>query len=390
MPHQKTFLFISTLAHIPWGGCEDLWYKTALIALDKGHDVFVLVFRHQMVPKHLEELEKRGAGIFWLEQPGAKKGIAGKVSDKLFPDRENRMVMDALQNRLKSANHLSVLVSQAGGFDFCYGYLDRVAAWLHTCNAPLHVLVQNVPDLGFTVALPVAAKQKAIFEKARSVGFVSKRNHTCAERILAAAISNAYTINNPLNVGELVAPLPFPSLDSKISFGTVAALRCFHKGQDVLFQVLASNEWKERNWELNLYGKGSDEAYLHELAEYYHIRDRVHFHGHVSDIRNVWEKNHIHILPSLGEGTPLALIESMYCGRPAVTTDVGGNAEYCEHLVSGFIADYPTPNALARVMELAWEKRANWEEMGKAAQTKIITSYELKSEETLYNKIAKR
>ena len=55
----------------------------------------------------------------------------------------------------------------------------------------------------------------------------------------------------------------------------------------------------------------------------------VHFRGHVNDIRAIWEQNHLLVLPSRYEGLPLALVEAMWCGRPAVVTDVGGNAELC-------------------------------------------------------------
>ncbi len=387
MPQKKSFLFISTLAHIPWGGCEDLWYKTALLALDRGHKVFVLVFQHDELPLHIAVLAKKGAKIFGLVRPGEKKSIAGKVKDKLSPGWQNKKVVEGLSKELSTAEGYVVLVSQAGGFDFCYSYLDEVAQWLLQGNAPFHVVVQNVPDLGFTVALPIADKQKSIFNKAQSVAFVSERNRVSSERILASSIANAYTINNPLNVERLDEPVPFPEINSKISFATVAALRCSHKGQDVLFQVLGADIWKERDWELNLYGSGSDKDYLKELAKFYHIHEQVHFHGHVKDIHEAWKKNHIHILPSLGEGTPLALIESMYCGRPAITTDVGGNAEYCNHLENGFIADYPTPNALARVMETAWMHREQWKNMGEKAHMRITTSYDLNADQTLLEKI---
>jgi glycosyltransferase involved in cell wall biosynthesis len=48
-------------------------------------------------------------------------------------------------------------------------------------------------------------------------------------------------------------------------------------------------------------------------------------------------------MASSGEGKPLALTEAMLCGRPAVVTDVGGNAELVSDRVTGFV----TQSALA-------------------------------------------
>ena len=383
---QKIIVFISTLEHLPWGGCEDLWYKTALHALSEGNSVIVLVFKHNTIPAHLKSLEKAGATIFFLQRPHQPRSFLMKIKNKLMPVKLHQKILGRLKKEIQGRSY-SVVVSQAGGFDFCYAYLDEIAEWLLSNTAPVQVIIQNVPDLGFSVSRHQASKQRAVFYAAKSVFFVSKRNHISAERILASAINNARIVNNPLNIAEREVPLPFPDIEAKISFAEVAALRCFHKGQDILLQVLSSVKWKSRNWELNLYGEGPDKEYLMALAKFLKINERINFHGHVTDIRTVWQTNHIHILPSLGEGTPLALIESMYCGRPAVTTDVGGNAEYCEQNNSGFICDYPTPAALERAMEDAWIKKDQWQIMGLSAYEKIESGYDLNAIKTMYQMI---
>ena len=139
---------------------------------------------------------------------------------------------------------------------------------------------------------------------------------------------------------------------------------------------------KQRNWNLNLYGQGPDEKYLQKLSRFYGLDDKVFFHGHVTGIDTIWKKNHIHILPSLGEGTPLALIESMLCGRAAITTDVGGNAEYAVDGKSAFIMDYPTLPALSRILERAWSEKNNWKQMGMVARESILSKYDLCAEKT--------
>ena len=52
---------------------------------------------------------------------------------------------------------------------------------------------------------------------------------------------------------------------------------------------------------------------------------------------------------------PLALVEAMLCGRTAVVTDVGGNAEWIEDGETGFVAEAATAKSFgAALKERGW------------------------------------
>ena len=104
------------------------------------------------------------------------------------------------------------------------------------------------------------------------------------------------------------------------------------------------------------------------LARHYAIADRVEFCGYVDDIRSIWQANHLLVLPSRDEGTPLALVEAMLCGRPAVVTDVGGNAEWIDDGETGFVAEAPTARSFGAALERAWLANTQWQKMGARAQ----------------------
>src|SRR5262249_6902903 len=59
-----------------------------------------------------------------------------------------------------------------------------------------------------------------------------------------------------------------------------------------------------------------------------------------------------------------ALVEAMLCGRPAVVTDIGGNAEWVSEPRNGFIAEAPSPSSFGAAMERAWQARESWNEKG--------------------------
>jgi glycosyltransferase involved in cell wall biosynthesis len=68
---------------------------------------------------------------------------------------------------------------------------------------------------------------------------------------------------------------------------------------------------------------------------------------------------------------PLSLLEAMAAGRPAIVTDVAGNAEPLVEGCTGFIAEAPTVQHFDDALERAWQQRAQWPQMGQAAAKSI-------------------
>ena len=89
--------------------------------------------------------------------------------------------------------------------------------------------------------------------------------------------------------------------------------------------------------------------------------------GFERDFMKIWKDHHLHILISRGEGLALALIESMFCGRPAVVTRTGGNHELLRDNQDGFVSAGDDPEVIREALERAWINRQSWPEMGEAA-----------------------
>jgi glycosyltransferase involved in cell wall biosynthesis len=135
-----------------------------------------------------------------------------------------------------------------------------------------------------------------------------------------------------------------------------------------LFQVLASDKWRDRPVTVSLFGKGPMERGLRRLASRLGLEGRVRFGEYASEIEELWANHHALVLPSRYEGLPIALVEAMLCGRPAIVTDVAGNTELLKDGISGFVAAAPAVQHLDDAMERAWEQRARWQEMGLAGR----------------------
>jgi glycosyltransferase involved in cell wall biosynthesis len=98
--------------------------------------------------------------------------------------------------------------------------------------------------------------------------------------------------------------------------------------------------------------------------------------GSASDIRRVWSLNHILVMPSLNEGMPLSVVEAMLCGRPVVTTDVGGNTEWITDGEEGFIADGANTRSLDAALEAAWQRRDEWSAIGLKAHERALALHD--------------
>jgi glycosyltransferase involved in cell wall biosynthesis len=209
----------------------------------------------------------------------------------------------------------------------------------------------------------------ATYTAARRIFCVSHRNLEHLRLQVGEPLLNAEVVRNPFNVSTGPPPA-WPDESGVWRLASVARIDLAAKGQDILLQTLARPEWRDRLVELNLFGVGYDEVGLRRLAKLLHLKN-VHFRGHVNDVRAIWERNHILILPSRYEGLPLSLVEAMWCARPAVVTDVGGNAELCVDSETGFIAQVPTVPSLAYALQRAWDRRQEWRDLGQAARIRV-------------------
>jgi glycosyltransferase involved in cell wall biosynthesis len=204
------------------------------------------------------------------------------------------------------------------------------------------------------------------FSAAFRVIFVSWHNIALAERQLAAKLANAQVLQNPLNFSD-VSAVPWPAAE-QFCMALVGRLEAGIKGHDVLFEILGSPAWLKRQWKLRIYGDGPDRKYLESLAHYYTIAPRIEFMGFVGNVKNIWSSCHLMVMPSRSEALPIALIEAMVCGRPAVVTDVGGISEWVEDGRTGFIAAAASVKSFGAALERAWTQSSALETMGMKAR----------------------
>lgn len=370
--------FLSTMAADPWGGSEELWVQAAQVALQQGHTVIASVYDWGKLPEKIENLKKAGALIHLRRRIHFQDSIKNKIKGKL---RDFTSGYAQLKSILKHKPDV-VVVSQGTVNEI--GNSNGVR-FLNGLRIPYHIINQLNTEYN-TMGFSQMVALRDIFKRAATVYFVSQRNLETAQRQFCYDFAETgKVIHNPVNLTQK-KELTWPSGET-IHFAQVARLDNTVKGQAVLLQVLSTPEWKKRDWRLTFWGTGKDEKYLKELTAFYQLESKVKFAGYTSDISQIWLNSHLLLMPSTIEGMPLALIEAMTCGRPAVVSDVGGNAEIIDEGVTGFVADAPSPASFSKAMERMWEKRNDLSGMGTRAAALIRTRIDTRSPETLLKRI---
>jgi len=97
-----------------------------------------------------------------------------------------------------------------------------------------------------------------------------------------------------------------------------------HKGQDVAVRIAdrLRRDGTDAHWVV--VGDGPDMVGLRSLVQRGHCRDRFHFVGWRSDLREIVTAFDVLALPSRFEGLPLAAVEGIRAGVPVVAFAVDG------------------------------------------------------------------
>lgn len=339
--------FISTLGSTSWGGSEELWCQTAAHLAKCGHETAASVHWWSDLPQQLQVLEQAGCKLVRRRERSRLNTVLGQK----FAGRHAKW-LDQVRPEL-------VVISLDGH--------GRGLEWMQACrqrSLPYVVVVHAVTEHYWPndELRPHLAKA---YTDARAVYFVSQRNKELVGAQLALPFNEAGIVRNPFGVSYDAAP-SWPDDSQKLQLACIGRLDPATKGQDILFDVLRRQKWRDRPLHVTLYGGGQHREVLQALQEMYQI-DNVSFGGFVSDIEALWSRHHGLILPSRVEGLPIVIVEAMLCNRMCIVTDVAGNAELLRDGESGFVAAAPKADLLDDALERAWREREAWQNIGKKA-----------------------
>lgn len=370
---------ISTIKWHPWGGSEELWASTAKLARRKGVKVSACCIRPRVEHPKWRELEDAGIEVFCTPSKGfVKNQLTSRAAalsyrlDQRFREQERLASLRAFFATKPDV----ILINEGGGIPDG-SFLEMLGKTMPKIPymAAFHNNFDQVPRDSWR------ADAVRFFRNAEAALFVSEATLRATERNLATRLWNAQIVRNPVNL-ESTESEPWPENEVP-HFACVGALDISRKGQDLLLEALNAPAWRNRAWRLSFFGAGENRNYLAELTTYYGLQDRVEFHGEVRDVRSIWRKHHALVVASRVESAPLVIVEAMLCGRPVISTDVGGIREWVREGQNGFLCEAATAKSFGSALERAWRQRGIWRTLGARAHEDALHKYDPAPAETL-------
>lgn len=157
------------------------------------------------------------------------------------------------------------------------------------------------------------------------------------------------------------------------------------KGLRYLFHALAVVVKKHPMLKVFLVGDGKLRNELIQLSKDLKVEDHIFFCGNRSDVAAFIDLCDFSVMPSLWEGMPGSVIESIMLGTPAVATSVGGTPEIIEIGVNGLLVPPKDSNELSKAICCMLDNPEMVQNMGKNAKliakkkftlARMLTQYE--------------
>jgi glycosyltransferase involved in cell wall biosynthesis len=231
--------------------------------------------------------------------------------------------------------------------DVVYTWLEETALYFapfaRVHGVPLMVARQNVSGAR---GERYPWRKAAIRTAERSASLVTANSAAVAREARRRGI-RAELIRTILNGHAPVEPLPMPD-DRLVRLGCVAQFRP-EKGHLRLLEVL-SRVSAHSPWRVDLAGDGPLMGEVTRQVTLRGLEDRVHLLGHVEELRTFWGDQHVALLLSDTEGSPNALVEAAFAGRPMLGTATGGTPDVIGAR-GGYVVAVDDYDAAARAVE---------------------------------------
>lgn len=142
----------------------------------------------------------------------------------------------------------------------------------------------------------------------------------------------------------------FPREEVKIYDFIFVAKFIYRKGTDIFIEALKLMQ----NQSLRIAFVGSGGEYLSQINSLKSkLEIDVHLNKSQSDLSKLYATSKFFVLPSRYEPFGLVASEAMFCGTPAIVSNVGGLVEQVKHKENGLIIDELTPKGLSECLKIA-------------------------------------
>lgn len=140
------------------------------------------------------------------------------------------------------------------------------------------------------------------------------------------------------------------------------------KGFDLLLEAMVTLVDTEPDTVLVIFGSGAEETRLKDKICDLKLDDNVLLFGFVDALTNYYHYFDLFVMPSLTEGTPMALLEAMKAKLACVATKVGGIPHMLDQGQAGWLIEPENINQLVCAIQDSWVNESRQNKIARASE----------------------
>ncbi len=307
-------------------------------ALARGYDVTVLT----NVSEHREKLVSLGIKIIHL--PLNRKSL------NLFTEAQLLVMLFKIiqQNRPDILHTFTVKPVIYGTI---VAYVCRVPKVINTFLGMGYLFMSENPLV--ILLRKMLCKILEFISKRKEIIYVTQ-NKDDAKLLLDLKLSQPQFIVHQCSVGVCVQhfyKMPYP--EGEMIFALVARMI---KDKGVREFIAAAQQLKQKGYRAAFWLVGAPDFDNRTSLTEAELQASVaagiiNYLGHQNDVRSIWEKAQVAVLPSYREGLSRVLLEAAACGRAIITTNAPGGREIVSDGETGLLVTPKNIPTLAAAME---------------------------------------
>ena len=381
MTTKPGILLFSTLNPYPfWAGSENFWFDFVKDeTVNKAAKFHIALADSPVTRNRAVALTKVGATVSFYKHFNTHftRRNLYRIADRIKRRKEKTIPW---YNEIKN-NKYDLVWFNAAALNDLYD-LSYAMELCKKTKTPYWIILQHGAEDFFLTSKKEIDIVTEVATRAKRFIFISKRNRVSLERAIGRQLDNAFHSVNAIPASAIEQAF---QLDKKNAINKGTTRKFFNlgrfsprdKAQHLLLEAFSNAKWKDREWQLSFIGVSDfGEIYLKKLIHFYKLDlKKIKIMSHIDNVLEEIVKHDVLLMPSLSEGTPFAMVESMACGRPALGTPVGGIPELIIEKETGWLCKTTDIKDVAEKLEEAWQQASQWKEYGHNAQKHIEKNY---------------
>ena len=342
---KKSILHVIDALNI--GGAQELIVLLADKTPKSTYQTLVCVIQPDLTLK--SRIESRGASVFCFNR--SRPSIYHPGNFILYFYSNIRDIMSVCRQHRVDVVHCHLSDAEFTGIPA--GWLYGARRIISTVHYPALLPDRKSGDIRNYLRI---AATRFLYRLATAVVAVSDDVAQQLKNVFCLAPSKIKVIINGIDVEAIHRTQPNPELMSSLCvlpgqrLITSVGRLMPPKGHGYLIAAMPHLVHQIDNVRLLLAGDGDLKESLEQLSLDLKVRDVISFLGSRSDVPDILALSDVFVLPSISEGTSMALLEAMAGSKPIVATDIPGNRDVLRHEHNCLLVPPGNPEKLAEAI----------------------------------------